>query len=402
VRSILFVATFGILGGTLLFEPLAAGPQIEILPGSAVRGQALFTEKNCVACHSINGEGGTSAPDLASRSVREYSPELLASVMWNHGPAMWDRAGQSDMPMPAMSSLEASDLFAYFYAELYFTLPGDAARGRGVFVEENCATCHALSADDATARPGPPVSGWARVGDPIAWVERMWNHANGMYAEMEQRSIPWPTLTEQQIVDLLVFLRNDPQTNSVRAEFNPGNAAAGLPIFTRNCEGCHAFGDPLPGQVDLLRGSAPRTFTGWAAEMWNHAPRMQARAESEGQETLPRIEDGAMNDLVAYLFTERAFSAPGDPRAGAQVFAGKQCRTCHEQEQASSGAPDLTRVSEYFSPITMTRAMWNHGPAMRDALEARGLEWPEFEGSQMADLIAYLNTRVVPSVANDQ
>jgi mono/diheme cytochrome c family protein len=388
----------------LSIETLAVEPQIEILPGSAARGEELFTEKNCIACHSISGEGGTSAPDLASRSVRDYSPDLLASVMWNHGPAMWDVAEESGMPMPAMSSREASDLFAYFYAKLYFTLPGDAARGREAFVEENCATCHALSpaAAGERAMPGPPVSTWARVGDPIAWVERMWNHANGMYPEMQQRSIPWPRLDEQRVVDLLNYLRNLPETDSVRAEFNPGDPVAGLPIFTQNCEGCHSFGDPLPGKVDLLRGSAPRTITGWAAEMWNHAPRMQERADAGGLRSMPRIEDGAMNHLVAYLFAQRAFSAPGDPRAGAAIFVEKQCVTCHEQERATSGAPDLTRVPEYYSPITMTRAMWNHGPTMRDALEARGLEWPEFEGNEMADLIAYLNTQVVINLAGQQ
>jgi hypothetical protein len=46
--------------------------------------------------------------------------------------------------------------------------------------------------------------------------------------------------------------------------------------------------------------------------------------------------------------------------------------------------------------------MWNHGPTMRDALEARGLEWPEFEGNEMADLIAYLNTQVVINLAGQQ
>ena len=391
MRSVLVIASLFLLAAT-------AHSQIEIVPGSAFRGERIFGEKGCINCHSVNGAGGTTAPDLAERSARLYSPELLASVMWNHGPTMWERIEASGAAIPALSSAEAADLFAYFYSTLYFSVPGDAGRGRTVFLENNCGSCHAL---DPTASPdliGPPVSTWARVRDPILWAERMWNHSEEMYAQMQRASIPWPELSTQEMVDMLIYLRNAPATRSERADFAPGEPELGRAIFTSSCEGCHSFGRPLPNQIDLSDRPGPKTLTGYATQMWNHAPLMQARSEGR----LPSLEDGAMTHLLGYLFAERYFAARGDVNRGAGVYQTKQCVVCHDQQRNQTGAPDLTQSSERYSPITMTRSLWTHGPQMLAALEARGIDWPIFAGSEMTDLITYLNSRLVPQVATDE
>jgi hypothetical protein len=41
----------------------------------------------------------------------------------------------------------------------------------------------------------------------------------------------------------------------------------------------------------------------------------------------------------------------------------------------------------------MVSALWRHGPAMLEQMRKDGVPWPRFEGSQMADLIAYLNSK---------
>jgi mono/diheme cytochrome c family protein len=390
IRSGLFAASF-------LFFSALVYPQIEVVPGSAQRGEAIFTSKGCVNCHAIAGEGGTEAPDLAERSARLSSPDLLASVMWNHAPSMWARMEASTDGIPTLNSREAADLFSYFYSRLFFSVPGDAGRGQGVFVEKKCAQCHALDASIDAAMIGPAVPNWARVRDPILWAERMWNHSEEMYVQMEQAGIDWPRLTTQEMVDLLTFLRNLPATESERAAFEPGEPELGRAVFTSNCEGCHSFGESLPNRIDLLERPQPKTLTDYAAEMWNHAPRMQERA---GQEGLPKLEDGAMTHLVGYLFSQRYFSEPGDPRTGALVYEAKRCIVCHELERGVTGAPDLTGSTERFSPITMTASLWNHGPQMLRSLEERGFSWPVFEDAEMRDLIAYLNSRLVPRVAD--
>ena len=41
----------------------------------------------------------------------------------------------------------------------------------------------------------------------------------------------------------------------------------------------------------------------------------------------------------------------------------------------------------------MVSVLWQHGPSMLDQMKTKGIAWPRFEGTQMADLIAYLNTK---------
>jgi mono/diheme cytochrome c family protein len=108
-----------------------------------------------------------------------------------------------------------------------------------------------------------------------------------------------------------------------------------------------------------------------------------------------------MRHLVSYLFAQRYFSGAGDPAAGERVYTDEGCITCHERERAATGAPELFASPEVYSPITMTSSLWRHGPAMLEMLEDRGMVWPVLEGTEMSDLIAYLNSRLFVRIAGD-
>jgi mono/diheme cytochrome c family protein len=54
----------------------------------------------------------------------------------------------------------------------------------------------------------------------------------------------------------------------------------------------------------------------------------------------------------------------GDSIHGRYIFQSKGCADCHEQRRKETGAPDLSQALETYSPITMTSAIWSHGPAM--------------------------------------
>jgi mono/diheme cytochrome c family protein len=43
--------------------------------------------------------------------------------------------------------------------------------------------------------------------------------------------------------------------------------------------------------------------------------------------------------------------------------------------------------------------MWNHGPGMQTQMEAKGIERPTFSGSELTDLIAYLESISPPTLA---
>jgi cytochrome c2 len=355
--------------------------------GDARRGAQLLQDRRCTVCHSINGVGGGLAPDLARLTTRDFTPAGLAALMWNHGPAMWRAMAARSIEVPSLRPGEVADLFAYFYSERYFDPAGDAARGRRVFTERRCETCHALTPSEA-AKVGTPVAKWPSTSDPVQWAQQMWNHAGPMLREMEKARIPWPELTVQELADLIVFVQSLPQRPAEPPALVFGNAARGEKLFEQGCTRCHSLGMRAPGRIDLLRRSdAARTMTGLAVEMWNHGPRMRRRAAETRSDLLP-FEGAEMNDLVAYLWTRRYFEESGHARRGRRIYNAKRCQVCHEDR--ASGAPALT--GEFAAPV-LASALWQHGPAMLAQMEKRSIRWPVFTGREMADLIAYLNAR---------
>jgi mono/diheme cytochrome c family protein len=98
-----------------------------------------------------------------------------------------------------------------------------------------------------------------------------------------------------------------------------------------------------------------------------------------------------MADLVSYLHTLDYFEEPGKADRGHATFTSKGCATCHgASARGGSGVPDLTKSLGRASPIEIAAAMWNHGFAMAKEARTRGLPWPNLEGRDLADLVAFL------------
>ena len=94
-----------------------------------------------------------------------------------------------------------------------------------------------------------------------------------------------------------------------------------------------------------------------------------------------------MRELLGYIWAQQFFEDSGVASNGRRVFAAKRCASCHE------GAAKAPKLAGNFNGTTMVSALWRHGPAMLEQMKKDGVRWPRFEGSQMADLIAFLNTR---------
>ena len=347
--------------------------------GDSARGVRLFETQGCIQCHAVNGTGGHVGPDLGRGLDRNYTPATLASLMWNHAPAMWSAMREREIRPDALNEQAAADLFAYFYSARFFDKPGDASRGKRLFEERNCARRHGLT--EANVPEAKAVSQWKGLEDPIELAEAMWNHAVEMRREMERRKMKWIRLSGQDLNDILVYLRNLPSTREKVARFRTSDGAGGKAIFlSKGCAACHTSALPLPA---LLKG---KTLTGIAAEMWNHEPKMVASPAPS-----PRLEPGQMRELVSYLWTKSFFEDSGNAIRGKRIFVAKKCSVCHDDR--ASGAPSLARGPGGFSAMAMVTALWHHGPVMLDRFREKNISWPRFDGTQMSDLIAYLNTR---------
>ena len=128
-----------------------------------------------------------------------------------------------------------------------------------------------------------------------------------------------------------------------------------------------------------------------AAAMWSHATKMWQAVEAAKIEK-PQITAGQAADLYAYLSGGSDRQIPvGAPARGQQVFQAKLCASCHEQ--VDTGAPNLAIQAGQFSAFSMVAALWQHGAGMLARMVAQNKEWQVLSAQEMADIIAYLNTK---------
>ena len=368
--------------------------------GEPQRGAQVLRSRQCTVCHSVLGVGGTAGPDLGRRSPRQFTPAALAASIWNHGPRMWRAMGERGIEIPLLTQRDVADLYAYFYSLRYFEPLGDAARGRRVFQAKSCYRCHSLTTTGETDM-GPAVLEWNAVFDSILWIQEMWNHGARMAEGMEREGIPWPKFTTQEIVDLMVYVRNIPNLPRRVARLELGMVESGARVFRdHRCAQCHSIGEESggasrggeqgPRKIDLLAVSdRTGTLSSLAVSMWNHLPLMSARAKSRAVRMTP-FEGGEMAHLLSFLFDRLYFEVAGRPRRGKRIFDSKNCGACHGAPGVE--APVLRGGEGRFSLVGLTAAVWRHGPAMLAEMQSKGFAWPEFTPAQMADLVAFLNS----------
>ena len=349
----------------------ASAARAESVAVDARRGAGLFSQQRCNTCHIGGAATIGGAPDLARYLDRAYTAAGIASRMWNHAPEMWRAMRDSKIAVPELTESNAADLFAFFYASRYFEKPGDAGRGRNVFLNKQCAACHGITAETG---PGLPVSRWGSLSDPVELVQHMWNHALDMNLAAAKWKVKWPRIAPAELSDLLVYLRNLPgmRNRPARFEMAAGGERGKQLIAGKGCAGCHKGGMALENRLH------DRTLTEVAAAMWNHAPQMAGRAASLTVEET--------REILGYVWAADFTRARGDASRGRKTFS-TQCGGCHEK----GAAPKLAARADGFTTVTLISALWRHGPKMLGQLEAEGKAWPRLSPPEMANLVAFLD-----------
>ena len=191
------------------------------------------------------------------------------------------------------------------------------------------------------------------------------------------------------------------------------NPLAGARVFgSKGCSKCHAV-NGVGGKIgpDLGRIRANRSFNDLAAAMWNHLPEMAAKIK-ERHQPFPQLDAAEAGDLIAFLFTQNYFEAPGNVEAGKKLLSSKRCIQCHQIGGVGGVlGPSLDTVGQSGSPMNVAAAMWNHGPEMMEIMRAQGIERPNITASELRDLVAYLKAAapksagapvgILPGNAND-
>lgn len=393
-KNALFTA--GVYGLTcilmLLVEHSSAQAQLLTSIGDPAHGERLFREKQCSRCHGGGGDGSRVGPSVQKTALRR-KPLELAGVIWNHSPEMTARARALGIARPVLSGAETGDILAYLYSLGFVDVPGNAARGLVLLKEKRCLTCHT---NGRTAGPtdAPTLRDLTRFGSSVAMLDAMWRHSADMQDEMRAQQLRRIAFAADDMAHIITYLSTLAGPTKVSGQLR-GDARDGATLFTvKGCSRCHAvygFGGHVA--PDLGTRKLPRSPSAIAGVLWNHGSRMRLVMERYGV-PLPEFRDGELMNLVAYLYF-LGFSDPvGDITRGRALFAARGCARCHgtSGDARTRVGPDLSRSQAVLSSLEAARLMWEHAPKMESRLKEFGLRWPQFEHSELADLLAYITS----------
>lgn len=268
-------------------------------PGSPEKGQELFIDKGCIKCHGKRPDGTSLGPPLGRGSLAD-SPIRIAQKMWNHGTQMNATMQQLHILRPAFERHQMADVLAFLSSAAEpvsndMLLPGAPVLGRELFRSKGCARCHLKDKTGQSVGPDLANGRWYMTATAIAG--EMWNHGPAMWSLMEDLEVTPVRFEDDELADVIAFLY---LLRSAGGTENPGH---GREVYrAKHCMQCHERGGPGPDLGTIAQLDTPIHF---AAEMWNHAARMQAFVNDAGI-AWPSFETDDVNDLVAYVRQRRA------------------------------------------------------------------------------------------------
>jgi cytochrome c551/c552 len=268
-------------------------------------------------------------------------------------------------------------------------LPSNPLDGRIVFEEKGCIICHSLSGYGGSN--GPDLARQKYYGSFLELASIIWNHIPEMDRKFRQLKIERPHFNKKEMSDLIYFIYY------LRYLGEPGSVSNGTKLLTsKGCINCHQVsgrdGSAAPDFAKLQQFASPVYM---AQAMWNHGPSMMEKME-ELKINYPEISGENIADITAYIRQSTLTSteirmSPGNPSKGKLVFTKKGCINCHQLKSTKGKtAPILSELKLNRSVTEIAALMWNHSPTMLSFMQEESIEYPLFDGNEMADLIAYL------------
>jgi mono/diheme cytochrome c family protein len=269
-------------------------------------------------------------------------------------------------------------------------LPKNPLAGEKLFTGKGCVNCHSIMGQGGSI--GSDLGKSQAGRSPVGIVSMMWNHASDM-TRMMQKSFEMPKFTGEEMGSMIAFLY------FLNYFDDPGDADNGeILVSAKRCIKCHSIrgeGGKVGPPLDRMKQYASPIFL--AQAMWNHGSGMSGTMKALSVER-PVLEGRDIADLMAFIqnisqanVKEQTYMVPGDPKIGEKLFVLKQCSKCHKiGDRGGSIGPDLTKKELNVGAAAIAAKMWNHGSKMFAKMKELHIEQPKFQGSEMADVIAYL------------
>jgi len=240
-------------------------------PGSPKRGQEIFIQKQCIACHPVLNKDGGRGPDLGKRELRISLTEIAGKI-WSHSEKMWQEMRRINLEFPIFSPDEMADVISYLYFIQFYNDEGDKLEGKKLFREKACIFCHALEGEGENV--GPDLAKSEVVLSPIFLASAMWNHAIIMEDMLAEKNLDWPRFSGDQMRDIVSYVKEASKKGSEEKEeavdssleskvlfisetkFDLELAKRGKNIYeAKACTACHTIGSDeqtMGGALDKI------------------------------------------------------------------------------------------------------------------------------------------------------
>lgn len=356
--------------------------------GDPAAGKRIFSESRCITCHTLDGKGNGSGPELSKIASAATRGWLIAFLRDPHA-----FNPRTRMPRYNFSESDVRDIVAYFEEELRdFEAPEEilqplrvnqtlAEKGAILFRNAGCGSCHVSGSTNEVEKFGPDLDGFGdrraasldfgrRHDLPrtvpswlVAKIESPRSFADGLkmpsygFDEEQKRAIVTALLSNGAQPVPEKYRHHAPETVAMI----PGGRVGEL--FSRyRCLSCHQVGN----RGDDI-STAPLTFEGskvrreWLIE-YLLLPYTLRPILPERMPILKMSRDEAtlLADAIKTFYVDPAIAADPfvgrpasdrDPAEGERLYTTLGCRGCHIIG-ASGGyvGPPLTDTSKRLEP----------------------------------------------------
>jgi len=384
-------------------------------------GKKLFRDSPCISCHSINGQGGKLAPDLAkiaSKAKEIWLFNFIKNPKRLQPGVEMPQFGFSDEEVAAITAYMTSEFIDWDEAEkvssAYQPQPDFYERGQAIFYKYNCKGCHQLFEFQIPNNRGPDHTAiGSKKNYQIYFGETTIPHTLYNYIETKLKTprvfgetmrMPDFDLSEkdrQAITTYLLSLRFEdlPQKyirkGAEQAAFNPQGKIG--KIFQKfSCLKCHTINGTGGAIAPDLSIVGSRLRSNWIKKFFKNPNSRRPHIE-ERMLTL-FISDEEIETLANYFYTvllDDSISITSDwkPTHEAQIRGNKLywekygCQSCHlVKGKGGNSGPSLDSVGDRLQPGWMLHWLLNPQKYIPDTIEPRS----GMSVSEAKDVVAYL------------
>ncbi|HJU84704.1 MAG TPA: c-type cytochrome [Holophagaceae bacterium] len=394
--------------------------------GDPKNGKKLFAESRCISCHTVEGKGNGSAPELSQVASRATRAWLLAFLRDPHAfqPA-------TKMPQFGFSAGESRDVVAYLEDEFRdFDAPKDvldpvavnqtlAEKGEKLFRQSGCFACHGSATEHE--KFGPELDG---IGDKrassldfgqrkdldrtlAAWLGAKLENPRSFATGLKMPAYGFKPEETQAVVTALLAMGARPpegyrgKATTAAAVPLPGGPAGAL-IDRFRCLSCHQFGDK-GGDISTapLTAEGSKVKAQWLQDYlvvsYSIRPILEDRMPILH---MTKEEAKILADTLQTFYLDPAIpedpyagrpAETRDPVEGKRLFGKFGCGACHITDTTKGYyGPPLSEAGKRLKPGWTY--MWLKGPQRWRA----DVRCPNYgmDDAEALQLTAYLQTLI--------